>query len=83
MHDVTETPAEKVIRLFGGEKAVAEITGLSTVQIHRWRYPKEKKGHGGHIPTRHIPTLLAAAANRQIPLTFADLLPPDLAECLG
>ncbi|MGE0718523.1 MAG: hypothetical protein AB7P02_23955 [Alphaproteobacteria bacterium] len=76
MHDASESPAAKVVRLFGSYEAVREIVGLrSTLQVRRWAYPKSKLGHDGQVPHRHHPALLAAAVERGVPLTAADLMP--------
>lgn len=72
---MSEAPAEKVVRVFGGIDAVADIVGLSTVQVRRWAYPTEKGGHGGQVPTRHHSTLLASARQRGIRLSPEDLIP--------
>ncbi len=71
-------PADKVISLFGSERAVAELLGLSVVQIYRWTYPKEKRGHDGRVPDRHHAKLIAEAKRRGKRLTIADLNPPDM-----
>lgn len=75
METQIERPADKVIRLFGGVSAVAELVGTSTVQVHRWTYSKDKGGHDGQVPARHHPVLLTKARELSLPLTYGDLLP--------
>jgi hypothetical protein len=70
-----ETPASKVVRLFGGYKAVAELVGTSELQVRRWNYPKSKKGAAGQVPSKHHSTLVSAAKARGIRLSPKDLMP--------
>lgn len=70
--------AARVIEKAGGVGAVAEITGRSTVSVHRWTYPKEKGGTGGYVPRPAQKRLLEHFQNTDIPLTpddFFDLSP--------
>lgn len=57
-------PAHKIICKLGGEKAVAELLGLHESGVYRWSYPTSRRGTGGRIPARHIPTLISAAKQR-------------------
>lgn len=71
-----ESPAKKVVRLFGGYEPVRAAVGLrNTLQVRRWDYPKAKGGHDGNVPSRHHAALLAHARDRGISLRPADLLP--------
>ncbi|RUM95169.1 hypothetical protein EET67_24785 [Pseudaminobacter arsenicus] len=65
-------PAASIIRKFNGLKAVAEITGISSHSVMRWRYPRSKRGTGGVIPHRHADRLLAVAREKGIDLSPAD-----------
>jgi len=78
-----ETPADIVIRLFGGEMAVAAICNIHLSGVYRWRYPKERGGTCGNVPARHHPALLLAARKERVPLEPAHLimtLPDELPE---
>lgn len=72
---MSEMPATKVVQLFGGPKAVADILGISTTQVYRWSHPKEKQGADGQVPHKHHQALLIAAEERGITLTPQDLMP--------
>lgn len=65
-------PATSIIKKFEGLKAVAEITGISRHSVMFWRYPRDRRGTGGLIPSRHAVKLLAAAKERGIDLSPAD-----------
>ncbi len=69
-------PASTIIEHFGGEVAIAAITGKSVSAPYRWRSSKDEGGTGGLIPQRHIPVLLAAAREMGKPLDAAAFLPP-------
>lgn len=66
--------AETIIERFGGREAVAELLGVNIVQVYRWTYPKERKGTGGTIPSRHFKKLLTEAKKRRIKLDPAELI---------
>ena len=73
-----QTTAERIIGIFGGVKVIAEITGVDISNVHRWKYPKERGGTGGSIPTRHQRLLIEAAKARKLKLEYRDFfeLPP-------
>lgn len=77
------TPAEIVLRRFGGPRAVAAIVGLSASRVYRWTRPRERGGTDGLIPAKHQPVLLAAARACGIRLTPADLVPRRFAGARG
>jgi hypothetical protein len=66
------TPAETIIEKFGGARVVAEILGITTVSVHRMKYPVERGGTGGLIPSKHQQILLDAACARGVALSHAD-----------
>ncbi len=67
-----DTPAETVIEKLGGAQAVAALCGLDVASVHKWKYPKERGGTGGIIPSRHQGALLAAARRLGIGLSAED-----------
>ena len=71
------SPAEKVIKAYGGEQAVAEALGRHVSRIHRWRYPKERGGTGGSIPGNLVGKILSDAKARGLRLRAADLIQTD------
>lgn len=66
------TPADRIIDKFGGALALADLLGVNVTSIHRWTYPKSKKGTGGSIPTGRQKTLLELARAKGIKLRPAD-----------
>lgn len=55
-------PAKTVIERFStsemsGVRVVAEITGVDRSSVHKWMWPKSKRGTGGLIPSRHLSRL--------------------------
>lgn len=70
------TPASRAIEAFGGAAELAEAVGRSVSRIHRWTYPKSRGGTDGEIPggTKMLTSILAAARDRQIPLSIGDLV---------
>jgi hypothetical protein len=70
-----ETPASKVVRLFGGFQVVAELVGCTQLQVRRWNYSKTKGGADGQVPAKHHSTLVNAAKARGIRLGPKDLMP--------
>jgi DNA-binding phage protein len=74
MQDGEMSVAETMIKRFGGREQLAEALGVHVVQVYRWTYPKERKGTGGSIPSRHFSTLLKVAKERGIRLRPAELV---------
>lgn len=70
--------AQQVIEKCGGVQRVADICGISTVSVHKWKYPKSKGGRGGFVPLRNAESLLAAAYRGEV-----DLEPGDFFENKG
>lgn len=68
-----ETPAEKVIRVFGSARATA-IAGLTTWALTKWNRPLSKGGGGGLVPARYQSRFLQAAEAEGLPLTAADFI---------
>lgn len=56
-----ETPANCVIRVFGGVRPLARLLNLSPGTIVKWR-------KSGRIPSRHQAPLLAIARTKRIKL---------------
>ncbi len=78
MTNDTNTPAHKVITLFGGVRPLARALGRDPASIVRWRKPKESGGTGGAVPSAMQGKVLALAKARGLPLTAEDLiLTPD------
>lgn len=69
--------ASRVIEKCGGVSSVAKLTGRAAPSIHKWRYPKDKGGTGGLIPSEVQTILMAAAQRGEVDLTPEDFF--DLA----
>jgi hypothetical protein len=63
-----KTPAETVIEICGGHRAVADLCGVDVTRVYRWTYPATKGGTGGLVPARHQVKLLSEARARNIAL---------------
>jgi hypothetical protein len=61
-------PANTIIEICGGFRAVADMTQRSEVRVRRWTYPKDRGGTGGLIPAECQQLLLTAARARGIGL---------------
>ena len=72
-------PAAAIVKKCGGAQAVADLVGVHVSNVHRWTYPRERGGTGGHVPARHQQAILDAARRLGIDLTPADFfdLPPE------
>lgn len=51
-------PAASIIEELGGAVKVSAYLGLNPTTVRRFRYPKEKSGTGGFVPTEYIFSLL-------------------------
>ena len=68
-----KTPAEKVYDAFGGPMEVSRETGITTSEVYRWNYDKDKSGTGGLVPHQHQELILRTAKK-----LFLKLKPEDL-----
>jgi hypothetical protein len=59
-----DSPAAKVINIFGGIRQTAEVVGRHRSVVNRWLIPKSRGGTGGIIPAHHQQTLLKEARRR-------------------
>lgn len=71
-------PASTIIKKFGGEAKVSEITETAYTAPYRWQAPRSKGGTGGLIPQRHHPKLLSYAKENSIDLSPAEFLPSEV-----
>jgi hypothetical protein len=74
-HDPAYSLIEKFAegrRLGKGIDAVAEITGVSRVQVYRWMRPKAKGGTEGMIPSQHLKAMFEYASRKRLPVRPAD-----------
>ena len=69
-----ETPAARVIRLFGGVRPLARALGRNPCSIVRWRRPRIDGGTGGAVPTSVEGRLLVLGEKAGITLTADDLI---------
>jgi DNA-binding transcriptional regulator YdaS (Cro superfamily) len=67
--------ASKIIGKCGGAQAVAALLGLSPASVHKWKYPVERGGTGGLVPTNRQQELLDRARAAGV-----DLRPDDFFE---
>lgn len=64
--------AERIIAKMGGARRLAALLGLSPATVYRWRYPVERGGTGGLIPSEYHQPVLDLAAVHTV-----DLRPED------
>lgn len=80
-HHLTETPAARVIRKFGGIAATATLVGRDRSVVNRWLRPRSVGGTGGIVPAKHMSTLLRKADEAGVSLEPADFFDlPDGSE---
>lgn len=63
------TPAQVVVKTFGGVRATARVLGLAAGTVSRWQSMR-----AGQVPGRHHVRLIEAAKERHKKLTPADLV---------
>lgn len=70
------TPAEKIIKKFGGARKVAEAIGVQSNAVHKWTYPRARGGTAGLIPSDKQQAVLDAAMEQGLNVSpwdfFAD-----------
>lgn len=75
MTSKTSSPADRVIKAFGGVRETARALSRNPSSVSRWRSSKEDGGTGGRVPGPIQGTVLEAAKSRGIALTADDLMP--------
>lgn len=68
------TPAAKVIKAFGGFRPTALALDVDSAWVWHWLQPKDKKGTGGVVPSKHQAKILKLSNERGLGLTPADLI---------
>jgi len=71
---VSVSPAEWVIRCFGGVRATARALGRSPGTVVKWRQPKEQRGTGGEVPRGVQRIILELARTKKLDITPNDLM---------
>jgi len=66
--------AEKIIKRFGGEQALAKALNLNPVTVYRWQYTWPY-GRDGLIPRGQIERIKAAARNMGVMILPEDWVP--------
>lgn len=64
--------AERIIEKCGGAATVAEWLGIDPSAVHRWKYPRDRGGTGGVVPSAHQQTLLDRARQNSVALSPDD-----------
>jgi hypothetical protein len=77
---VPTCPAERIITKCGGAQRIADWLGIQAAAVHRWKYPPERGGTNGFIPSNRQQDLLDKAREHGIELSPADFFAPDPAE---
>lgn len=68
------SPAEYVIRVFGGVRATARAIGRSPASVSKWRTGRTRRGTGGRVPSVAAAIILGVAKDRGLDITPYDLL---------
>jgi transposase-like protein len=68
------SPADKVIKAFGGVRATARVLGRNASSVSRWRKPVSEGGTGGRVPGGLLSDVLAAAREQGLALSADDLI---------
>ncbi len=68
------SPAQKVIKAFGGVRATARALGLNSSSVSRWDAPREKRGLSGRVPSVHQAKILRLAKRGGLKIAASDLI---------
>lgn len=71
---MSDTPAAKVIKAFGGVRATARRLNRNSSTISRWQIERERGGTGGRIPASLQGEILELAKEDGLLLTADDLI---------
>ena len=73
--DPFSSPAQRVIKRFGGARRLAVLLDLAHAStVYRWTYSRERNGTNGNIPFKYHRPSLIAAEKLKIPLEKTDLI---------
>lgn len=67
------SPAEYVVRKFGGVNATARAIGRTPGVVSRWNKPRSEGGCGGYVPSAAQRLVLKEAKARRLKITPDDL----------
>jgi transposase-like protein len=68
------TPADYVIKIFGGVRATARTLNRTPSTISKWRHYQSKYAPKGTLPSNAIPQILKKAQELQLDITAEDLI---------
>lgn len=68
------SPAEYVIKVFGGVRKTARAIGRTAPSISKWQKARDNKGTGGRVPTAAAEIILQIAQRDSLDITASDLL---------
>ena len=68
------SPAEHVIKKFGGVRATARALGRTHGAVSKWRQPKSKRGTGGQIPNGCMGRIMELGRTNGMDITATDLV---------
>lgn len=71
------SPAESIIKKFGGVRATARALSMSPGAVCRWPKPRLEGGCDGEIPTRNHRKIIVAARDLNIDLNPSELIYVD------
>jgi hypothetical protein len=69
-----KTPADRVIKAFGGVRATARVLDISPGAVSRWNSPADKGGTAGRVPSARQYDILREAKKRGLDLKAEDLI---------
>ena len=70
--------AESVIKKCGGAAVVASWLGITPKSVHCWKYPREKGGSDGFIPSKYQGEILLYAKENGVLLEPEDFIDPHV-----
>lgn len=73
-YPMNASPAEYVISVFGGVRALGRAIGRSPGSVSRWQRAKSNRGTGGDIPRAAQKLILDQAKKEGLDITANDLI---------
>ena len=71
---MNDTPANIIVKRFGGVRKLARALGVEPSTVCRWRKPAAQGGTGGLIPSRQQVAIRAAADRLGIKLKPSEMV---------